>query len=182
MVFKVKSLDLSLASTFAALTGIGAYIMIPLPFTPIPVTAQTFFTLLSGVVLGGFRGFLSQLIYVCLGCIGLPVFAGGKAGLPVLLGPTGGYLLGFPVSAYIVGKLVKLRRNVGFAWIFASTIIGNLVIYFFGFLQLMFWLGITFTEAVIIGVLPFIFGDTVKAFLASIVGLRIVKIFPQLKG
>ncbi|MCX8175776.1 MAG: biotin transporter BioY [Candidatus Bathyarchaeota archaeon] len=181
MSFKVSSLDLALASTFAALTGIGAYVMIPLPFTPIPVTLQTFFTLLSGVVLGGFRGFLSQLIYVCLGCIGLPVFAGGKAGLPVLLGPTGGYILGFIVSAYIVGRLNELRRNAGFTWVFASTIIGNLVIYLFGLFQLMFWLGITFVEAVIVGVLPFIFGDVVKAFFASVVGLRIVKIFPRLK-
>ncbi|MGP3667158.1 MAG: biotin transporter BioY [Candidatus Bathyarchaeota archaeon] len=176
----MNSLDLALASTFAALTGMGAYIMIPLPFTPVPVTAQTFFTLLSGVVLGGFRGFLSQIIYVGLGCVGLPVFAGGKAGLPVLLGPTGGYLLGFIVSAYIVGRLNELRENVSFAWVFASTIVGNLVIYFFGLLQLMFWLGLTFIEAVVVGFLPFIFGDVVKVFLASVVGLRIVKIFPNL--
>ncbi|MFA6414125.1 MAG: biotin transporter BioY, partial [Syntrophales bacterium] len=76
------------ASMFGALTAAGAYIMIPLP--PVPITLQTFFVSLAGALLGGYLGAMSQVVYVLLGVIGLPVFAGGKAGAGVLLGPTGG--------------------------------------------------------------------------------------------
>jgi biotin transport system substrate-specific component len=96
------------ASMFGSLTAIGAYIMIPLP--PVPITFQTLFLNLAGALLGGYLGALSQVVYILLGVIGLPVFAGGKAGLGVLLGPTGGYLFGFVLAALVVGKGYRRRR------------------------------------------------------------------------
>ena len=90
------------ASLFGALTAIGAFIVVPLQ--PVPFTLQTFFTALSGVILGGRTAALSQVVYLILGCMGLPVFAGGKAGLGIVLGPTGGYILGFILELISLGK------------------------------------------------------------------------------
>ncbi|MBN1474770.1 MAG: biotin transporter BioY, partial [Syntrophaceae bacterium] len=81
------------AALFGALTAAGAFIIIPLP--PVPITAQTFFLNVAAVLLGGPLAAASQFIYIMLGVVGMPVFAGGKAGLGVLFGPTGGYLIGF---------------------------------------------------------------------------------------
>jgi biotin transport system substrate-specific component len=95
------------AAMFGAITAVGAYMIIPLPL--VPLTMQTFFVSLAPALLGGALGALSQVIYVLIGVIGFPVFAGGKAGLGVLMGPTGGYLVGFIVGAYIA---VKLRDRI----------------------------------------------------------------------
>ena len=103
------------ASMFGALTAVGAYIMIPLP--PVPITLQTLFVNLAGALLGGYLGALSQVVYILLGVIGLPVFAGGKAGAGVLLGPTGGYLIGFVVGAFVIGKLTTIRKKPGLVWL-----------------------------------------------------------------
>jgi biotin transport system substrate-specific component len=88
------------AALFGALTAAGAFIVIPL--LPVPITAQTFFLNIAAVLLGGSLGAVSQFIYVMLGVVGIPVFAGGKAGLGVIFGPTGGYLLGFIISAFLI--------------------------------------------------------------------------------
>jgi biotin transport system substrate-specific component len=95
------------AAMFGAATAMGAYIMIPLP--PVPITLQTLFVVLAGALLGGRLGALSQVVYLLLGIIGLPVFHGGKGGLGILLGPTGGYLVGFIAAAYVVGKLIEVN-------------------------------------------------------------------------
>ena len=208
---KLKPLDITLSSMFAALTALGAYLIIPLPFSPVPLTLQTFFTYTSGAVLGKYRGALSQIIYIGLGCLGLPVFAGGKAGFGVLLGPTGGYLIGFVLGAFLIGFLVErtvhprlqtvkqsdnsvlstskrqklsiryLKKNLGFLMIIFSMIIGTLAIYSLGVLQLSFWMGITLRQALLVGMLPFIFGDSLKIFVAAIVSTRVMKIFPMLR-
>ncbi len=83
-------IDVALVGLFAALTAVGAYVAVPLPFSPVPVTLQTLFVYLSGLVLGGRRGALSQLVYLLLGASGIPVFAGGRGGVGVIFGPTGG--------------------------------------------------------------------------------------------
>lgn len=163
-----------MTALFAALTAVGAFIVIP--SYPVPVTLQTLFTYLAGAVLGGSLGALSQLIYLLLGCIGLPVFAGGEAGLGVLLGPTGGYLMGFIVGSFIIGKLVETKGNPSFTWILISMVIGTLAIYTLGVIQLSLWLKTSIEHAISLGVLPFLIGDSLKILLASFITLRVRKI------
>src|SRR3989338_5867789 len=98
------------AALFAALTGAVAWFKIPLPFTPVPITLQTLMVLLSGAMLGSYYGALSMIIYLILGALGLPVFAGGSSGVGALLGPTGGYLFSYPVAAFFIGKMLEKRK------------------------------------------------------------------------
>ena len=97
--------DLALATLFAALTALGAQIAVRLPFSPVPVTLQVLMVIGCGLILGSRRGLTSQLTYLAAGVLGLPVFAGGTGGPAVILGPTGGYLLAFPVAAFAAGWL-----------------------------------------------------------------------------
>jgi biotin transport system substrate-specific component len=166
----------TLATLFAALTAAGALIAIPL--SPVPVTLQTFFTYLAGSILGSCLGGLSQAIYVLLGAVGLPVFAGGKAGFGVLTGPTGGYLIGFIVGAFIIGKLVEIKENPSFGWILFSMSIGTTVIYLLGVIQLSVWVE-DIHNALIFGVLPFLPGDSLKILLAASIAVRVRHIFRE---
>jgi biotin transport system substrate-specific component len=119
-------------STFAILTAIGAQIEIP--HHPVPYTFQTLVVLLAGAFLGPRNGFISMAMYLALGVLGLPVFSGSGFGLARILGPTGGYLLAFPLAAFVVGTLVPLRRQ--FAWTLFSMFVGLLIIFSIGTLQL----------------------------------------------
>ncbi|MCF8012256.1 MAG: biotin transporter BioY [Clostridiales bacterium] len=159
------------AAMFGAVTAIGAYIAIPA--VPVPITLQTLFLNLAAVLLGGSLGALSQVIYVLLGIIGLPVFSGGTAGLGVLFGPTGGYLLGFIAGAFIIGKLVEMKKNPGIAWIIVSMLAGMVVIYIFGALQLSIAGGLSIKKAAVAGVLPFLPGDFLKIIIAALTSVKI---------
>ena len=161
------------AALFGALTAAGAFIVIPLP--PVPITAQTFFLNIAAVLLGGQLGAMSQFIYVMLGVVGIPVFAGGKAGLGVILGPTGGYLLGFIIAAFAIGMVNRMRKSAGIFWHIFSMLIGMLIIYFLGSLQLSLVAKMSFHKAMAVGVVPFIPGDIIKILLAAIIS-------SQLKG
>lgn len=167
------------AALFSALTAAGALISIPLPFSPVPITMQTLFTYLAGALLGGYLGALSQLIYVLMGIVGLPVFAGGNAGFVVLIGPTGGYLLGFVLGSFTIGKLVKIKKNPSFQWLLICMISGTAVIYLLGVLQLMNWTGMGAAEAFAIGVFPFILGDLLKMLVATYITIRIQKVLTK---
>jgi biotin transport system substrate-specific component len=158
---------------FGALTAIGAFIVIPLQ--PVPITLQTLFTGLAGVLLGGYAGALSQIIYVILGVIGLPVFAGGQAGLGTLLGPAGGYLIGFIAAAYIIGKIVESRQEAGLAWIVLSLIIGDLVIYTFGTVQLSLLAHLSINKALLVGVVPFLIGDLIKMAATVLISIKFLR-------
>ena len=105
---------MAFASLFAALIAVGAYIKIPIPFSPVPITLQVFFIFLAGAMLGARWGTLSVIVYLLLGIVGLPVFSGGASGLGVLLGPTGGYLIGFVVAAFLVGTLCEKKGTSNF--------------------------------------------------------------------
>lgn len=159
------------ASLFGALTAIGAYLIIPLP--PVPITMQTLFVYLSGALLGGSLGALSQIVYILLGVIGLPVFAGGKAGAGVLIGPTGGYLIGFVVGAFLIGKLTALRRDPGMAWLIGAMAAGMFTIYTLGIVQLMVVAKLGFVKAVAVGLLPPLPGDLVKVVVAALICRRV---------
>jgi len=153
------------ASMFGALTAIGAFISIPMQ--PVPFTMQTFFTAIAGGLLGSYTGALSQVVYIILGCLGLPVFAGGKAGIGVLFGPTGGYLVGFVAGAYVIGKLVESRPRAGWGWIAAAILLGDLVIYSLGTVQLSLVAHLSPWKALLVGIIPFVAGEVIKLIAAS---------------
>lgn len=159
------------AAMFGAATAIGAYIVIPLPL--VPITMQTFFVSLAAALLGGTLGALSQVVYVLLGVIGLPVFAGGKAGFGVLMGPTGGYLAGFIVGAYIIGRLIEIKRKPGFLWMVSAMLIGHVALYALGVAQLMFVAKLTLGKAFAVGVIPTLPGGAIKIVAAAFVALKL---------
>ena len=120
---KSKLKKMVFAALFASITGAIAWFTIPLPFTPVPINTQTLMVLLSGAMLGGEYGALAMLLYLLLGVIGLPVFAGGASGIGVLLGTTGGYLLSYPVAAFAVGKMMRAEKLTAFLKYFSFVVI-----------------------------------------------------------
>ena len=158
--------DLILIIFGALFVAALAQVKIPLPFTPVPITGQTFAVLLVGAALGSKRGAASLALYTAMGTFGLPFFAGGASGLAYLSGPTLGYLVGFIAAAYVVGLLAErgLERSVRTSLV--PFVVGTLVIYIFG----AGWLAILFgiEKAFALGVLPFLVGDTIKIGLAAL--------------
>ncbi len=155
------------ALIFAASLFIGlmAHVRLPLPFTPVPITGQTFAVLLVGAALGSRRGAAAGLAYLAEGAAGLPVFAGG-AGPAYLLGPTGGYLLGFIAAAFLTGRLAERGGDRRFATAWVGFLLGEAAIYALGVPWLAHFVG--FPQAVAMGLLPFIVGDIVKAIAAGL--------------
>src|SRR5690625_1778927 len=120
--------QLARASLFAAVTAVGAWIAIPMPFG-VPFTLQVLVSLLSGIVLGRRAGALSQLIYVMMGAAGLPVFANRVGGFQELVGPTGGYLLGFIIAAWVVGRLTERHEKITLLRGGSAMLAGMIAIY-----------------------------------------------------
>jgi len=174
---KFRAQDILNVALFSALTAIGALIHIPLPV--VPITLQTVFTYMAGALLGGYLGALSQIIYVLMGVAGLPIFAGWRAGISVLVGPTGGYLFGFIPGAFAIGKLAEMRETPSFRWLLICMTAGTAIIYTLGVLQLMNWMRISVNEAIVIGVLPFIVGDSLKMLAAAYMTIRVRKVLPK---
>ncbi|WP_299024541.1 biotin transporter BioY [uncultured Thermanaerothrix sp.] len=143
-----------------------AQIRIPLPFTPVPITGQTLGVFLVGATLGSHRAALSLGLYLLEGVVGLPVFAGGASGLVHLLGPTGGYLLGFVVAAYAVGWLAERGWDRSTVSVIMMFTLGELIILGLGSLVLARFIGLE--HAWLGGVMPFLPGDALKAFLSAL--------------
>ncbi|MBS4535741.1 biotin transporter BioY [Clostridium sp. D2Q-14] len=166
--------NLTTVSIFVALTAICAQISIPLP-SGIPVTLQTLAVLLSGIILGSKYGALSQLTYILLGAIGIPVFASGHAGVQALASLTGGYIWSFPISSFIIGLIGKhldSKSKVKTGIIYSlAFIIGLIIIYTFGSIQFYFLSGMTYMDTLKITIIPFIIPDLIKIIIA--VGLSI---------
>lgn len=160
--------DLLLIATGAFFLAALAQIVIVLPFTPVPITGQTFGVVLLGAVLGSKRGASSILLYITEATLGLPFFAGSASGLRVLTGATAGYLVGFVVAAYAVGWLAErgLERSVRTSII--PFLAGTVIIYVCGVAWLSVVLG-SFSKAIALGLLPFLVGDTLKLIAASLV-------------
>jgi biotin transport system substrate-specific component len=166
---------LVLALGFACLTGILAQLRFYLPYTPVPVTGQVFAVLLSGVVLGKWYGGISQGLYAVIGAAGIPWFTGGKAGLEILTGVTGGYILGFIAASLIIGWFTDASpRSRSFADILRIMILGTLVIYVFGVVQLSIVLGVNAGKAIELGAFPFMGVDIYKALITSAMALAIL--------
>jgi len=161
------------ASMFGALTAAGAYMAIPLPL--VPMTLQTLFLYIAAGLLGGPLGALSQIIYLILGIIGLPVFAGGKAGIGVLFGPTGGYLIGFVIAAYVIGRLVTSKKKPGLPWIAISMALGLIVVYLSGLAQLTLVAALSLKKSLIVGTGGglYLVGDVAKVIVATLVTVKL---------
>ncbi len=168
--------DLILISLFAALTAVMAYVSIPLPFSPVPLSGQTFAVMLAGVLLGARKGAFSQIIYLLLGVAGIPVFAGGYAGISRLAGPTGGFIWGFVIGAYIIGKLVEGEKCPSMARLVAAVVVGGIIaVYLPGILQLAYVTGMAGRQAAV-AMLPYIPGDLVKVAAASVLAKQMLSI------
>ncbi|WP_461866122.1 biotin transporter BioY [Thermococcus sp.] len=167
----MKAKEVTYTALFIALTAVSAQISIPIG--EVPITLQVLAVLLSGFVLGSKLGFLSQFLYVIMGAIGFPVFANSQGGFGVIYGPTGGYLIAFPIAAYLVGYVSE--KKDGLKWYFSIALMGIFVIYLLGWLRLGFFIGGDFKKAFAIGVLPFIWVDLIKAGVAVAVAERIKK-------
>lgn len=159
------------ASMFGAMTAVGALVSIPLQ--PVPIVLTNLFLNIAAVLLGPVLAALSQIVYILLGVIGLPVFSGGKAGFGVLLGPTGGYLIGFVIGAFVVGWLARLQKKPTVLWLVFSMTTGLAVIYVCGVIQLSLIAKLTPQKALAAGVLPFLIGDALKIALATVISMRL---------
>lgn len=155
---------------FAALLAAGAWISIP--FLPVPITLQTLFIFLAGGVMG-WRAVYPALLYLVMGVMNLPVFHNGTAGIGVLLGPTGGYLVGFVFAAFLTG--IAFERDSVYCQI-GGLAAGIGAIYFFGAGWLHLSSGISLSLAILMGVVPFIPGDVLKAAAALVISRRIRKL------
>lgn len=170
--------NLILVIAASLLIGISAQIAVILPFSPVPVTAQTFAVLMIAALLGRRRAALTVLAYIAQGAAGLPVFSLGKAGLPILVGPTGGYLAGFIAAAYVVGMLAEKGWDRRISTTILAMMLGNIIIYTFGMFGLMAFTGPNKT-VLIAGLYPFIVGDCLKIALAAMIlpaGWKILKL------
>lgn len=159
-----KTRTLILTGLFTALTAVCSMISIPLPFSPVPINLATLSIFLAGGLLGAKYGAISQLVYVLLGAIGLPVFHSFTGGLSILVGPTGGYLVGYIAAAYLIGRLTK-QKDQSLVLLF-GFFIGLLTIYALGSLWLMFVAGASLWSALLVGVFPFLPGDGLKILAA----------------
>jgi biotin transport system substrate-specific component len=167
------AVDLAAATAFAALTAIGARVQFHLPFTPVPVTGQVFCVLLAGAALGPRLGFVSMVEYLAAGAAGLPVFAYG-GGPAALLGPTGGYLVAFPLAAALVGAVGRPGRTAVRPYTMLACLCGIAVIHVLGAGWYAVWslaaTGVATLPAVLAqSVLPFVGVDVVKAGAAAAV-------------
>ncbi len=164
--------DLVVAALLCALLAALAWVKIPLPFTPVPLTLQVFVVCLAALLLPPAGVAMTMGAYLLLGAAGVPVFSGGTGGVGVLLGPTGGYLIGFLVGAFLgsaarVGMLNLDRSQIASDVVAVTlTILG---IYGIGWIQLMLVTGMSPVAALVAGVAPFIIGDIAKAVAAILV-------------
>jgi biotin transport system substrate-specific component len=153
---------------FAAAVAAASQIAIPLPFTPVPITLQPMLVILAGMMLGPVAGATSMLLYLAAGAAGLPVFTPvGAPGIARLFGPTGGYLIAYPVAAFVAGALMVRFTSFSGRWLAALG--GILVIYLGGVTQLAVLNG-SYARAIALGVTPFALFDVLKALVAAVIG------------
>ena len=164
---KTKSLNIIYCGIFATITVILSQISIPLP-GGIPLTLQTFAVSLSGIILGGKRAFVSMVVYILMGIIGLPVFSGLSAGITSIVGPTGGFILSFPIMSFIIGLICERTNNK--ILIFLAMILGSIPNYLLGAIQFSLVTSSNMYNAFLVCVLPFILVGVIKAVLATIIG------------
>lgn len=167
---KLSIQEICLIAIMTAITAVMAQISIPLPMM-VPMTMQTFAVTLAGIILGAKCGSIAMGVYLLLGAVGVPVFSGFKGGLQSLIGPTGGFLLSFPIMAYIIGKGMELRKQKGmFVLLLCVGTISNYVV---GVLMYCVVMDSSVWTAITACVLPFVPSAIIKAVLASVLGIRL---------
>ncbi len=161
------AVSIMLVVGFALLTAAMAQIRIPLGFTPVPITGQTLAVLLSGAALGSGLGAASQALYLALG-LAFPFYAGGESGWNTATGATGGYLVGFVVAAWAIGKLAERTQDRDMWTAIPAFLLGSVIIHLFGVPWLAHTLEVDWNRAAELGSYPFIAGDLLKAALAGV--------------
>ena len=178
-----KILKLVFVALFAALISAGAFIAVPIG--PVPIVLQNFFALLSGLVLGPVLGTAAVGLFLAAGIIGAPVFAnnGSPMGIARLLGPSGGFLFGYLLSALVAGLIVGFPRP-GIktpVWrIVLAVVAGLLVVYIPGLIRLKFVMNIDWRKTFVVGFVPFMIGDTIKGVIAGLISPRLRRSIAQL--
>ncbi|NOX19117.1 MAG: biotin transporter BioY [Chlorobi bacterium] len=175
-LLEVKNSQLFWVISFSILTFFAAQVLVPVQ--PVPFTLQTMLVLLSGAFLGARNGAYSQVLYVAGGFVGLPVFAGFAFGPAVIFGPTGGYLLAFPLAAFLVGFILEKNKSV--LAVIASMILGTVVILVTGALYLSLFMNHNFKEAFFAGAAIFSIWGLIKVAAASSVYLSLKNKYPKL--
>jgi biotin transport system substrate-specific component len=159
--------DALLVLAGTAFVAIAAQVSIPLPFTPVPITGQTFAVVLVGASLGPLLGFASLMLYWLVGIAGAPVYADQTSGWETFVGPTGGYIVGFMFAALATGYLAQRRWDRRFPSSVAAMLTGNVIIYIPGLLWLAHYLDTGLEETLELGLYPFVVGDLLKLYLAG---------------
>lgn len=165
---KLSTKELITCGLFASITSVLSQISIPIPFTTVPLTMQIFAVMLCGMVLGSKLSFISQVIYLLIGAMGVPVFSQMSGGVGAILGPTGGFLLSFPIIALMVGYASEKYKNK--IVLLLTMVLALIVSYIIGTLQFSIITNMSFIKSIMACVVPFVFLDLVKIFLAYGVG------------
>lgn len=165
---KSKTAAVVEVAALVSLTSLAAQVAIYLPFTPVPLTLQTFVILLGAAAVGAQRAAIAQSAYLALAIAGLPIMADGKGGLEAVYGATSGYLVGFIFASIAVGYLAKNLSTNKFLNVFFGYVVGSITIYIFGVIGLIIYAEISLISALMVGVVPFIIGDIVKAIAAGV--------------
>ena len=173
MNFKTKQLLFS--SVFCALTAICAQLVIPIPAGQVQISMSLFGVFLCGALLSPKYSSTSMLAYILIGACGLPVFGRLSGGLAILSGPTGGYILSYPFITIIISFFSRDKKSVGFLKLFLSMLASLFVCYLFGSAYLALLTKTTFISALLVGALPFIIFDIIKAAIAAYIALIILK-------
>lgn len=171
---KITTKEIVLSALFTALIIISGYITIQLPFSPVPITAQTLAIMIIGMLLGVRMVSFSVGTYILLGAVGLPVFSGFSGGVPVIVGPRGGYIIGFLVGAIVISLLKGDGKNLP-RMVLAGFVGGIAVIHLMGASWLGFQLQRSFMEAAMLGSIPYLIGDAIKLALAAILSVELNK-------
>lgn len=179
----LKTRDLTMIAMFASLTAVGAFIKIPLPI--VPFTLQYFFCALGAMILGSKKGALSQSLYVLMGLIGIPIFTQG-GGIQYIFNLTFGYLIGFILGAFVIGKITENTKKITNIKILIACILGLIIIYLFGVIHMYiiynFYLGqvVGIWKIINIGILAFLPGDLILSLMISIVGVKVIPVLRRL--
>ena len=174
MLEKMNLKDLTYGALFAALICVLGLISIPLSFSPVPITGQSLAIMLAGCILTTRQAALSVATFLLIGIVGVPVFAGGTAGIGIILGPRGGYLIGFFIGAIVI-SLLKGKNNT-YVRLGISNVVGGIgIVYLLGVIWLSIVTQIGLSKAFMVGALPFIAGDLFKVFVATIVSVTVNK-------
>lgn len=179
----MKLQDMMYIALFAAIVGVlGFFPPIPLPFSPVPITAQTLGVMLAGGMLGARRGALSLLLFIALVAIGTPLLTGGRGGLGALIGPGGGYIMSWPLAAGTIGYLVEKSWQTLKLWkIFLFNFIGGIVLVYACGVTYLSFIGNLPWVPTALSALAFLPGDLAKTFVAGYITLKISKVYPLIK-